>query len=192
LEDTYIYRQLDFYQAQVEALMESQGKKRLLLSDDQRRPLAVKGKSLGRKALMELTTIVTPDTILRWHRELVARKWDYGKRRKSVGRPPVEKETVDLVLRFALPPKSPNLNPHLERFLGSLKSECLSKMIFFGEKMLRTAIGHFVAHYHAERNHQGLDNRLIAPGVEVGKSQGEVQCRERLGGLLRYYYRDAA
>jgi len=91
-----------------------------------------------------------------------------------------------------LPPRSPDLNPHLERFHGSLKSECLSKMIFFGEKMLRTAIGHFLEHYHTERNHQGLANQLIDPGVEVGKSQGEVQCRERLGGLLRYYFRDAA
>ena len=59
---------IEFYQTQVEALMKAQGKKRLLLTDDQRRILAVKGKSLGRKALMELTTIVTPDTILRWHR----------------------------------------------------------------------------------------------------------------------------
>ena len=90
-----------FYQAQLEALMKAQGKKRILLTDDQRRLLAVKGKSLGRKVLMELTTIVTPDTILRWHRMLVAQKWDYSKRRKSVGRPPVEKEIVDLVLQFA-------------------------------------------------------------------------------------------
>jgi len=91
-----------------------------------------------------------------------------------------------------LPPQSPDLNPHIERFVRSIKEECLSKMIFFAEKMLRTTIGHFVEHYHTEGNHQGLDNRLIAPGVEVGKSQGEVQSRERLGGLLRYYYRDAA
>ena len=90
-----------FYQAQLEALMKAQGKKRLLLTDDQRRLLAVKGKSLGRKALMELTTIVTPDTILRWYRTLVAQKWDYSNRRKSVGRPCVEKKIVDLVLRFA-------------------------------------------------------------------------------------------
>jgi hypothetical protein len=62
---------IDFYQTQLDAAMKAQGKKRLLLTDDQRRLLAVKGKSLGRKALMELTTIVTPDTILRWHRELV-------------------------------------------------------------------------------------------------------------------------
>ena len=90
-----------FYQSELEVLMKAQGKKRLLLTDDQRRLLAVKGKSLGRKALMELTTIVTPDTILRWHRKLVARKWDYSECRKSVGRPCVEKEVVDLVLRFA-------------------------------------------------------------------------------------------
>ena len=64
--------------------MKAQGKKRLLLNDDQRRLLAVKGKSLGRKALMELTTIVTPDTIMRWHRKLVAEKWDHSERRKSV------------------------------------------------------------------------------------------------------------
>ena len=92
---------IEFYQAQLEAMMKAQGKKRVLLTDDQRRLLAVKGKALGRKALMELTTIVTPDTILRWHRTLVAQKWDYSQRRKSVGRPRVEKEIVDLVLRFA-------------------------------------------------------------------------------------------
>ena len=59
---------LEFYRAELEAMMKVQGKKRILLTDDQRRLLAVKGKSLGRKALMEMTTIVTPDTILRWHR----------------------------------------------------------------------------------------------------------------------------
>ena len=91
----------EFQREQIEVLLEKLGKKRLLLSDDQRRRLAVKGKVLGRKALSELTTIVTPDTILRWHRTLVAQKWDYSKRRKSVGRPRVRQEIVDLVLRFA-------------------------------------------------------------------------------------------
>ena len=81
-------------------LKQKLGKKRILLSDDQRRQLAVKGKILGRKILEQLTTIVTPDTILRWHRELVARHWDYSGRRKSVGRPPVPQET-DLVLKLA-------------------------------------------------------------------------------------------
>ena len=91
-----------------------------------------------------------------------------------------------------LPPKSPDLNAHLERFFGSLKSECLSRMIFFGENMLRTTTKQFLEHYHAERNHQGLDNRIIDPGNEVGCDDGDVQCRERIGGLLRYYYRNAA
>ena len=65
-------------------------------------------------------------------------------------------------------------------------------MIFFGETSLRKAVLEFLAHYHAERNHQGLENGLIEPGAKVGQVTGEVQCRERMGGLLRYYYRRAA
>ena len=82
-------------------LKEKLGKKRILLNDDQRRRLAVKGKVIGRKMLEQLATIVTPDTILRWHRELIARHWDYSKQRKSPGRPPVAQEIVELVLRMA-------------------------------------------------------------------------------------------
>ncbi len=337
-------KRLEFYEVQLKAMMKAQGKKRLLLTDDQRRLLAVKGKSLGRKALMELTTIVAPDTILRWHRKLVAQKWDYSNRRtRRAGRPPVPEEITALVLQMAqenptwgydriqgalanlghdisdqtvgnilkahgieparerkrqstwktflkahwdvlgaidfttieiwtkgglvtyyllfvmevatrrvhfaactptlgddlmkqvarnltdpfdgfltdskyvlmdrdtnfscafrtileeagvepvrLPSKSPNLNSHLERFHLSIKSECLSRLIFFGESSLRRAITSFLAHYHSERNHQGLENTIIDPADEIGSSQGDVQCRERLGGTLRYYYRDAA
>ena len=76
---------IEFQNAEIEALLKKLGKKRVLLTDDQRRLLAVKGKALGRKALMELTTIVTPDTILRWHRDLVAKKWDYSDRRRNTG-----------------------------------------------------------------------------------------------------------
>jgi len=324
-------------------LREKLGKKRILLNDDQRRRLAVKGKILGRKILEQLATIVTPDTILRWHRELVARHWDYSHRRKSAGRPPVSPEIVELVLRIAresptwgyeriqgalsnlghdistttvanilkshgiepapdrrrrstwtsflqahwdvlasvdfttvevwtksglvtcyllfvmelatrrvhfggctanpdefwmcqaarnlsdaddgflrgkkyllmdrdtkfseafrvileqagveavrLPARSPNLSPNLERFMRSVKEECLERMIFFGERSLQVAAAEFLGHFHAERNHQGLDNRLIEPGEEVGRTTGEVVCRERLGGMLRYYYRKAA
>jgi transposase InsO family protein len=333
----------EFYQAELEAVMKAQGKKRLRLTDDQRRLLAVKGKSLGRKTLMELTTIVTPDTILRWHRTLVAQKWDYSERRKSVGRPCVKTEIVDLVLRFArenpswgydriqgslanlghdvsdqtvgnilkehgiepapdrkrqtswktfikahwdvlaaidfttveiwtkgglvtyyllfvmelktrrvhfaactptlgdefmkqiarnltdpfdgflhgksyvlmdrdshfssafrtiledadvepvrLPAKTPNLNSYIERFHLSIKSECLSRMIFFGEKSLRRTVSSYLVHYHGERNHQGLGNKLIDPGEEVGRTEGEIEYRDRLGGMLSYYYRKAA
>ena len=334
----------DFQRAQIKVLLEAQGKKRVLLNDDQRRLLAVKGKVLGRKALSELTTIVTPDTILRWHRKLVAQKWDYSDRRKKKpGRPPVSEEVTQLVLRMArenptwgydkiegalanlghelsdqtvgnileahgidpapererkttwktvlkahwdvlgsidfttvevwttgglvtfyllfvmelntrrvhfvgctpnpheawmkqvarnltdcedgflngkqyllmdhdakfceafrdivdnagvkpvrLPPRSPNLNAHLERFFGSLKSECLGRLIFFGEKSLHNAVVAFLSYYHSERNHQGLSNKIIDPGEEVGTPTGDVGCRERLGGMLRYYYRAAA
>ena len=91
-----------------------------------------------------------------------------------------------------LPPRSPNLNPHIERFMRSLKDECLHRLIFFGERPLRAAVVAFLAHYHAERNHQALGNRLIDPGDEVGRTTGEIACCERLGGILRYYYRKAA
>ncbi len=92
-----------------------------------------------------------------------------------------------------LPLKSPNLNAHLERFFGSLKSECLQRMIFFGERSLRNAVGQYLLHYHGERNHQSLNSSIITPGDEVGRpDEGEVQSRERLGGLLRYYHRSAA
>ncbi len=334
---------IEFQNDQLISLMNSQGKKRILLTDDQRRLLAVKGKALGRKTLRELTTIVTPDTILRWHRELVARKWDHSEKRKSVGRPRIRQVIVDLILRFAkenptwgydriqgalanvgyhisdttvgnilkahgiepapdrkrqttwktflkahwdvlaaidfttvevwtkgglvtfyllfvmelktrrvhfagctphpneawmqqiarnltdpfdgfllgkryvlmdrdgkfcptfrhllkdedakpllLPPRSPDLNAYIERFMRSLKSESLSRMIFFGEKSLRRAVDAYLRHYHAERNHQGVGNKLIECGEAVGSVAGKIACRQRLGGLLRYYYRDAA
>jgi transposase InsO family protein len=305
--------------------------------------MAVKGKILGRKMLEHLAGIVTPETILRWHRELVARHWDYSGRRKAAGRPPVTLEIVELVLRIAkesptwgydriqgalanlghhisdttvanilrahgiepapdrrrqstwktfleahwevlasvdfttievwtrnglvtcyllfvmelatrrvhfagctanpdeewmlqvarnltdaeagflrgkkyllmdrdakfsealrvileqagvkavrLPARSPNLNSHLERFMRSVKEECLERMIFFGERSLQIALAEFLSHFHMERNHQGLDNRLIEPGEEAGRTDGEVVCRERLGGTLRYYHRLAA
>ena len=91
-----------------------------------------------------------------------------------------------------LPPRSPDLNAYIERFMRSLKSESLSRMIFFGEKSLRRAVDAYLRHYHAERNHQGVGNKLIESGEEVGSVAGKIACRQRLGGLLRYYYRDAA
>jgi putative transposase len=101
----------------------------------------------------------------------------------------LEHEGVDPV---RLPPRSPNLTPHIERFMRSAKEECLGRMIFFGERAVQTALADFLAHYHAERNHQGLGNRLIEPGDEVCSTTGKIACRQRLGGLLRYYYREAA
>jgi transposase InsO family protein len=335
---------VEYLRTENQVLKEKFGKKRVLLNDDQRRRLAAKAKVLGRRALSEIATIVTPDTLLRWHRMLIAKKWDYSNRRnKNPGRPPVSDEVKRLVVQMArenpswgydkiqgalanlghkisdqtvgnilkehgiepaperklqttwrtfikahwdvlasidfttieiwtkgglvtyyvlfvmevatrrvhfagctpnptepwmkqiarnlvdcedgflngkrylimdrdskftdrfrgilegegveavrLPPRSPNLNPHIERFIRSIKDESLSRMIFFGENMLRNAVRQFLAHYHAERNHQSLDNKIIHPGDEVGRHEGEILCRERLGGILRYYYRNAA
>ena len=76
--------------------------------------------------------------------------------------------------------------------MRSLKEECLERLILFGEKSLRNAVGEFLAHYGTERNHQGMRNRLIQPGIDAGRLQGQIDCRNRLGGMLRYYYRKAA
>jgi putative transposase len=83
-------------------------------------------------------------------------------------------------------------NAHAERFVRSIKESCLERLILFGESSLRTAIQNFVAHYHQERNHQGLSNRLIQPESDHLKNTGAIQRRERLGGMLNYYYRTAA
>jgi transposase InsO family protein len=93
---------------------------------------------------------------------------------------------------MVLPPRSPNLNAHCERFVRSIKEEALAQMLLLGERSLYYVLSQYMRHYHAERNHQGLDNRLIAPEGAVGRSQGHVVRRERLGGLLSYYYREAA
>ena len=333
---------IEYLRTENGVLREQLGKQRILLNDDQRRRLAVKGKVLGRKLLEEVGTLFTPDTILRWHRMLVAQKWDYSQQRKLSGRPPIAEEIVKQLLQLArenptwgydriagamanlghqisdqtvgnilkqhgiepapdrkrttswstflkshwetlsaidfssvevwttrglvtyyllfamelktrrvhfagctvnpnddwmkqvarnltddedgflknkthllmdrdakfseafrsilqqsniepvrLPPRSPNCNAHQERFFRSLKSECLGRMIFFGEASLRNAVQQFLEHYHRERNHQGLENQLIDPGGEVGAIAGKIECRQRLGGLLRYYHRAA-
>jgi transposase InsO family protein len=83
-----------------------------------------------------------------------------------------------------LPPRSPNLNPHAERFVRTIKESCLGRMILFGESSPRKAIHEFVAHYHNERNHQGLGNRLITPDESHAGNSGAIQRHERLGGML--------
>ncbi len=91
-----------------------------------------------------------------------------------------------------LPPRSPNLNAHCERFVRSFKEEALEQMVMLGEGALYYAIEQYLTHYHTERNHQGLDNQLITQKKEVGCQPGPVVRRERLGGLLSYYHREAA
>ena len=93
-----------------------------------------------------------------------------------------------------LPPRSPNLNAHAERYVRSAKEECLSRLVLFGEAGLRRALREFVAHYHEERNHQGKGNVLLFPSAMPSSSRRDdaIECKERLGGMLKYYYREAA
>ncbi len=87
------------------------------------------------------------------------------------------------------PVRAPSCNAYAERFVLSIKSECLGRMILFGESSLRRAVAEYVAHYHTERAHQGLGNERIEGAVVT--ADGEVRCRERLGGLLKSYHRAA-
>jgi transposase InsO family protein len=93
-----------------------------------------------------------------------------------------------------LPARSPNLNAFSERWVKSVKVECLSKLILFGEASLRRALREYLIHYHAERNHQGKANVLLFPTAGKARNHGggAVGCNERLGGLLKYYHLEAA
>ena len=91
-----------------------------------------------------------------------------------------------------LPARSPNLNAYAERWVRSAKEECLSKLILFGEGSLRRALYNYTVHYHEERNHQGKSNVLLFPQKTKPPITADIECQERLGGLLRYYHRRAA
>ena len=317
---------------------------RVWLIDAQRRTLAEIGKKLSKQALEEIATIVKPDTLLAWHRKLIDQKFDGSKQRKSLGRPRVDKELEDWVVKMAkenrswgydriagalaelgydisdqtvgnilkrwgvppapdrqktrtwkefirshmsvlwatdffstevwtlgglvtfyvlflikldtrevhlagvtahphevwmmqmvrnltmdewgvlkpgqylihdrdtkycatfkkllddagvkrlsLPPKSPNLNAHAERFIRSVKSEVLSRFILFGEKSLCHVLSEYLEHYHQERCHQGLGNVIPFPKPRAANDrEGPIQCHERLGGILKCYARKVA
>lgn len=330
---------IEYLMAENAAFRELLGRKRPRFTNAQRRRLARAAKPLGRRRLLELSPIVTPDTLLRWYRELVAQKYD-GSGRRGAGRPRVAGEIQDLVVQMAienprwgytriqgalsnlgftvgrntirrilieqgidpaghrattwsmflkaqwgaiaatdfftvevitwrglvrymvlfvidlktrrieiaggiacpdgpwmnqiarnltdchdgflrgsrflihdrdplftrqfrttlretgtepirLPSHSPNLNAYAERFVRSIKSECLAQVIPLGERHLRHLAREYNEHYHHERNHQGLGNQLIAPRAEGKGAWGEIECRERIGGLLRFYRRAA-
>ena len=333
---------IDYLREENRVLREQLGSRRLRLNDNQRRRLAAKAVGLGRRLLAEIATIVTPETLLAWHRKLIAQKYD-GSRQRGPGRPRTVGEIEALVVRMAeenrdwgyrrilgalsnlghnlargtianilrrhgiepapersrktswkeflsrhwelivaadfftvevwtrhglqrfvvlffielstrkvevaaiaraanglwmsqigrnltdavdgmmcgkrylihdrdplftdkfldmlaqtgvqsvkLPPRSPNLNAYAERFVRRIKESCLEPMVLFGECSLRKAIHEFMAHYHSERNHQGLGNRLIIPETgKIGKT-GPIVRSERLGGMLNYYYREVA
>ena len=326
---------IDYLREENRVLREQLGGRRVRFNDDQRRRLASKAKGLGRKLLREVATLVTPETLLAWHRKLIARKYD-GTAQRGPGRPKTPDEIENLVVQLAeenrdwgyrriqgalfnlghelapstiaeilerkgiepapersrkttwkeflsrhwelivaadfftvevwtrkglqrfmvlffielstrkvqiagiastanglwmsqigrnltdavdgilkdkrylihdrdplftaefldllakagvksvkLPPRSPNLNAYAERFVRTIKESCLKRMILFGENSLRAAIQNFISHYHTERNHQGLANRLI--GQEPGhlRNAGAVQRGQRLGGTLK-------
>ncbi|MGI9295633.1 MAG: integrase core domain-containing protein [Pseudomonadales bacterium] len=98
------------------------------------------------------------------------------------------------VKTLPLPARSPNLNAYSERWVKSVKEECLSKLILFGESSLRHSLRQYLAHYHVERNHQGKDNLLLFPTTTKAENHVDrsVRCTERLGGLLKYYHLEAA
>jgi transposase InsO family protein len=97
------------------------------------------------------------------------------------------------ITRVPLPPRSPNLNAYAERWVRSVKDEILSGLLLFGERSLSHALTQYTVHYHTERPHQGKGNIVLMPSSrEPPASQGPLRCRERLGGLVRYYYREAA
>jgi len=103
----------------------------------------------------------------------------------------IESRNVDTI---RLPARSPSLNSFAERWVRTVKEECLSRLILIGERSLRRALQQYVVHYHEERNHQGKENLILFPLQTEGARNGKaaVRCRERLGGLLKYYEREAA
>lgn len=331
---------IEYLQEENRVLREQLGGRRVRFTDPQRRRLAASARRLSRKALSGLDPIVSPETLLRWYRTLIARKYD-GSKRRGPGRPRTPATIEQLILRMArespswgytrirgalknlghevgrttikrilaangieptttrrkgmswetflqihwgsiaaadffavetlsrrglirylvffvidlrsrrvkiagiapapdgrwmrqmarnltdvedgflsgarylihdrdplftrefrqslrtsgvqtvrLPAQSPDLNAYAERFVRSIREECLGQVIPLGERHLRWVIGEYIEHYHRERSHQGLGNELIEATRERGP--GPVTCRERLGGLLRYYHRRAA
>jgi putative transposase len=97
------------------------------------------------------------------------------------------------VRRVVLPPRSPNLNAYAERWVRSVKEECLSRLILFGERSLCYALAEYGSHDHQERPHQGKENVVLMPAANDRQQRDSpIHCRERLGGLLKYYHREAA
>ncbi len=157
-----------------------------------------------RMADVEIARCIEPEPDSEWMKQIGRNLTDasdgflLGKRYLIFDRDSVFTKDFRTILKAAgvkpvvLPPRSPNLNAYAERFVRSIKEGCLNGIIFFGEQSLRRAITEFMTHYHKKRNHQGLENRLIDPEEGVGQVVGQIERRARLGGMLKYYYREAA
>lgn len=333
---------IEYLMEEIKVLKEQSGVKRPAFNDDQRRRLAAKAKAIQWSRLKEIASIVSPQTLLAWHRRLIAKKYDSSNQRR-VGRPATSQDVRSLILKLAsenrhwgytriqgvlasvghevgrttiaqilksagmepaperqkkrtwgeflknhwevlaatdfftvevwtwrgliryhvlfvielatrrvqvagivpeptgawmnqvarnltdafdgfllnaryliqdrsslfteefreilksagvqpvrLPARSPNLNAYAERWVRSIREGCLNHLILFGEDSLRRAVEEFVIHYHQERPHQSLENKIITPDFEKPMTEGKLQCRSRLGGLLNYYHRKAA
>ena len=112
---------------------------------------------------------------------------------KTLLKPPDSADNTG-VKCIQIPPRSPNCNAYAERFVKSIKYECLNHFVFFGQRHLRYVISEYVSHYLKERFHQGLGGKLIqsASSANDNAATGDIQCHARLGGLLNFYYRKAA
>ena len=182
-------------------LREQVGKTRARFTNDQRRRLAVKGRALASRRVEIAGIIHQPygEWMVQTARNLMDAEDGFLKDKRYVilDRDPLYTKEFRKLLRHGgvepmrLPARSPNLNAYAERFVLSVKSECLSKLVLVSERQLRTAVREYVAHYHTERNHQGIGGQLLEPPSN-NNAVGSIECHERLGGLLRFYYRKAA
>jgi transposase InsO family protein len=127
-----------------------------------------------------------------WEEALVGARYLIHDRDSKYAQPFDEILKAAGIKALKLPPHSPNLNACAERFVKSIKTECLEQFVLFGESSLWYVIREFLAHYHAERNHQGIENVIPFPDARLQGQDGPVSKAERLGGLLNFYDRQAA
>ena len=180
---------IEYLQVENRMLRERLGGRRIIFTDAERRQLAEKARAHPNSEWMvqvgrNLLDVV--DGSLRDKKYLLL---DRDTKYCTEFRQMLTGEDVQVM---RLPPRSPNLNAYAERFVRSIKESCLDRLILVGEASLRKSVREFVEHYHLERNHQGLDNQLILPVVAPTPGHGRIVRRERLGGLLKYYHREAA
>jgi putative transposase len=166
--------------------------------------LARLGKEIGTEALRDVSHIVTPETVLRWYRQLIARNLTMegvgflngmkylihdgdGKFCPAFDHI-IESSGIELV---PLPPRSPDLNAFAERWIPSCKSECTRRILVIGEDGVWRAVQEFIAYYHKERPHQALGNVVPTGWPDDAPDNGRIECDERLGGLLKSYRRVA-